>query len=294
MPGPHPIVLHYQPVSVAVPGEAGKQGGLRTFIDYSVGMPGAVSLTYFFGPKDYDALHAVDPELVRAIDFGFFDWLVVPLLKTLKSIDGYVHNWGWSIVVLTVLMNILIFPLRHRSMVSMKKMQALQPKVKAIQDRYAKYKITDPERQKANQEVMALYKEKGVNPASGCIPMLLTFPLLFAFYSLLGSSIELRGAPFIWWIHDLSLRDPYFIFPVVMAGSMFWQQRMMPPAGADPVQQKMFMLMPVIFLVSFLWSPSGLAVYWFTSNLLAIGQQYLTNRMIAAPPRMSNSGAVAS
>ena len=110
--------------------------------------------------------------------------------------------------------------------------------------------------------------------------MILTFPLLFAFYALLGSAIELRGAPFGFWIHDLSLRDPYYILPVVMAGSMFWQQRMMPTAGADPVQQKMFMLMPLVFLFSFLWSPSGLAVYWFTSNLMAIGQQYVTNRMI--------------
>jgi YidC/Oxa1 family membrane protein insertase len=129
---------------------------------------------------------------------------------------------------------------------------------------------------------MALYKTKGVNPASGCLPMLLTFPLLYAFYALLGSSIELRGAPFIFWIHDLSLKDPFYVLPIVMAISMFWQQRMMPPAGGDPLQQKMFMFMPLIFLFTFLWSPSGLAVYWFTSNIMAIGQQYVTNRMIAS------------
>jgi YidC/Oxa1 family membrane protein insertase len=281
-PGQHAVHLQYQPVTATVPDDATKKA-TRTFVAYSVSVPEAASLTFFFGPKDFNVLRSVDPQLVRAIDFGIFAWLVVPLLQALKWVNGYVHNYGWSIVVLTVLMNLAIFPLRHRSMVSMKKMQALQPEVKAIQDRFAKYKITDPERQKANQEVMALYKAKGVNPASGCIPMVLTFPLLFAFYALLGSSIELRGAPFGFWIHDLSLRDPFYIMPIVMAASMFWQQRMMPTAGGDPIQQKMFMFMPLIFLFSFLWSPSGLAVYWFTSNLMAIGQQYVTNRLIAAP-----------
>jgi len=281
-PGQHAVRLQYQPITAPVPDDATKKA-TRTFVAYSVSVPEAGSLTFFFGPKDFNVLHAVDPQLVRAIDFGFFAWLVVPLLQALKWVNGYVHNYGWSIVVLTILMNLAIFPLRHRSMVSMKKMQALQPEVKAIQDRFAKYKITDPERQKANQEVMALYKAKGVNPASGCIPMVLTFPLLFAFYALLGSSIELRGAPFVLWIHDLSLRDPFYVLPLVMAASMFWQQRMMPTAGGDPIQQKMFMFMPLIFLFSFLWSPSGLAVYWFTSNLMAIGQQYVTNRLIAAP-----------
>jgi YidC/Oxa1 family membrane protein insertase len=281
LPGLHPIRLTYQPITAPVPNDP-SQKATRTFIAYTIGVPESASLAFFFGPKDFNVLHAIDPQLVRAIDFGIFAWLVVPLLQALKWVNGYTHNYGWAIVVLTILMNLAIFPLRHRSMVSMKKMQSLQPEVKAIQDRYAKYKMTDPERQKANTEVMALYKTKGVNPASGCIPMLLTFPLLFAFYALLGSSIELRGAPFMFWIHDLSLRDPFYILPIVMAGSMFWQQRMMPTAGGDPIQQKMFMFMPLIFLFSFLWSPSGLAVYWFTSNLMAIGQQYVTNRMIAA------------
>ena len=168
-------------------------------------------------------------------------------------------------------------------MVSMRKMQSLQPEIKSIQDRYAKYKITDPERQKMNQEMMALYKQRGVNPASGCVPMLLTMPVLFAFYAMLSASIELRGAPFFGWLHDLSLKDPYYITPVLMGGTMFWQQRMM-PSTADPVQQKMFMLMPVVFTTMFLAAPSGLVVYWLISNLLAIGQQYVTNRLIGAPP----------
>jgi YidC/Oxa1 family membrane protein insertase len=257
----------------------------RSFIQYSILLPGAASVPFFMGPKDFDVLHAVDVELVRAIDFGMFAWLVVPLLQALKWLNSFLGNYGWSIIVLTLLINVAIFPLRHRSMVSMKKMQAVQPEVKAIQDRYAKYKVTDPERQKMNQEMMALYKQKGINPAGGCVPMLLTFPILLAFYNLLYSSIELRGAPFMWWIKDLSLRDPTFITPVLMGATMFWQQKMM-PSTADPVQQKMFLVLPIFFTFTFLWMPSGLVLYWLMSNVLAIGQQYLTTRIIGAPVRV--------
>jgi YidC/Oxa1 family membrane protein insertase len=167
-------------------------------------------------------------------------------------------------------------------MVSMRKMQSLQPEIKAIQDRYAKYKLTDPERQKMNTEMMSLYKQKGVNPASGCVPMLLTMPILFAFYAMLQVAIELRGAPFFGWIHDLSLQDPTYIWPLLMGGTMFWQQKLM-PASTDPAQARILMLMPIVFTVSFLWFPSGLVIYWLTSNLMAIAQQYLTNRIIGAP-----------
>jgi YidC/Oxa1 family membrane protein insertase len=169
-------------------------------------------------------------------------------------------------------------------MVSMRKMQTLQPEIKSIQERYAKYKLTDPERQKMNQEMMALYKQKGVNPASGCVPMLLTMPILFAFYAMLSVAIELRGAPFIGWIHDLSRHDPYYVTPVLMGLTQFLQMKMT-PTTADPIQQRMFMLMPLIFLVTALWFPAGLVLYWFVSNLLAIGQQYLTNHIIGAPVR---------
>jgi YidC/Oxa1 family membrane protein insertase len=131
---------------------------------------------------------------------------------------------------------------------------------------------------------MALYKQKGVNPASGCVPMLLTLPILFAFYAMLSVAIELRGAPFVGWIHDLSRRDPWFILPVVMGATQFWQMKMT-PSTADPVQQRLFMMMPIIFTVTSLWFPSGLVLYWLVSNLLAIGQQFLTNRIIGAPTR---------
>ena len=267
----------------------------RQFVSFTVTTPGAATLSFFLGPKDFEELKAVDQQLVRAIDFGIFAAIIVPLLGALKSIYGYTENYGWAIIILTILINLAIFPLRHRSMVSMRKMQALQPAVKAIQDRYAKYKFTDPERQKMNQEMMALYKQKGVNPASGCVPMLLTMPVLFAFYQMLASAIELRGAPFFGWIQDLSKMDPWFITPLIMGGTMFWQQKMM-PTTADPVQAKMFMFMPVVFTVMFLWAPSGLVIYWLVSNVMAIGQQYLTNRIIGAParpPRAPVAAAVA-
>jgi YidC/Oxa1 family membrane protein insertase len=280
LPGTERMSIEYDAQTLPVPGSTA--GETRGFVGYQVVAPGPLALPFFIGPKDFDILAAVRRELVLAIDFGMFRVVVVPLLIALKWVNGFVGNYGWSIVVLTIIINVLIFPLRHRSMVSMRRMQAVQPEVKAIQERYAKYKVTDPERQKMNQEMMALYKQKGVNPASGCVPMLLTLPVLFAFYAMLSAAIELRDAPFFGWITDLSRRDPLYITPILMGLSMLWQQRMM-PTTADPIQQRIFLLMPVIFTVSFLWAPSGLVVYWFTSNMLAIGQQYLTNRMIDAP-----------
>jgi YidC/Oxa1 family membrane protein insertase len=161
-------------------------------------------------------------------------------------------------------------------------MQELQPKIKAIQDRYANLKVTDPARQQMNSEVMALYKEKGVNPAGGCIPILLTLPVLFAFYALLGQAIELRGADFGWWIKDLSQPDPYYVFPVLVVVTMVWQQRLT-PAAMDPTQQKVMMFMPVMFGFIFLTTASGTVLYWFVSNLWAIGQQYFTTWLIGPP-----------
>jgi YidC/Oxa1 family membrane protein insertase len=165
----------------------------------------------------------------------------------------------------------------------MRKMQLIQPQVKAIQERYAHLKMTDPARQKMNTEVMNLYREKGVNPAAGCVPMLLTFPVLFAFYSLLSQAIELRGAEFGFWIHDLSQKDPYYVTPLLMGATMFWQQ-WLAPTSADPVQQRMMLIMPVVFTALFLGFPSGLAIYYLVSNLFQISQQYFTNRKLGPPP----------
>jgi YidC/Oxa1 family membrane protein insertase len=280
LPKSQPVRLAYQPVPVTV---QGSDSGLQ-FVSWSVksAQPPAAE-RFFFGPKDFDVLRSVDPDLVRAIDFGFFDWLVTPLLRSLKWVNGYIGNYGWSIIALTVLINLAMFPLRHKSVVSMRKMQGLQPEVKAIQDRYAKLKMSDPARQKMNVELMNLYRERGVNPASGCVPMLLTMPVLFAFYAMLSVAIELRGAPFIGWIRDLSVYDPLFITPVLMGITQFVQTKMSPATG-DPAQQKMMLFMPLIFMTMFIWAPSGLVLYWTVSNLWAIGQQTVTNRLIGPAP----------
>ena len=230
---------------------------------------------------------------MRAIDYGMFAWLVVPLLGALNWVNGYVGNYGWSIIVLTFLINLAIFPLRHKSVVSMKKMQELQPEIEAIQDRYGKLKATDPAKQKMNQEVMELYKQRGVNPASGCVPMLLTMPILFAFYSMLAYSIELRGAPFAFWIKDLSVYDPFYVAPILTGITMLVQQRMTPQTSTDPVQQKMFMLMPVIFTVMFLWAPSGLNIYWLVNNVLAIAPAVLHEPADRARARAAPGGRAA-
>jgi YidC/Oxa1 family membrane protein insertase len=255
--------------------------GDREIVDYRVRVAGGGPLTFFLGPKEFDLLQRADAELTRTINLGIFGFLATPLLKALKYINEYVGNFGWSIIILTVLINLVLFPLRHKSAVSMRKMQQIQPQVKAIQDRYAKLKMTDPAKAKMNQELMELYKAKGANPASGCLPMLLTFPVLFAFYAFLSQAIELRGAPWIGWIHDLSRHDPYYVTPVLMGASQFWQTKMMPATG-DPAQQRMMMMMPLMFMVFFLWAPSGLVIYWLMSNLWTIGQQYFTNRLLSA------------
>jgi YidC/Oxa1 family membrane protein insertase len=273
--------VQFQPVTMP---PAEPEGTPTALVAYAVETPvRAEPLRFFAGPKDFDVLAAVDRNFVRAIDFGIFSIIVVPLLRSLKWINGFVGNYGWSIVILTVLINALMFPLRHKSVVSMRRMQEIQPEAKAIQERYAKLKATDPAKQKMNQELMALYRERGVNPASGCVPMLLTLPVLFAFYALLVTAIELRGAPFFGWIQDLSRYDPYYVTPVLMGLTQIWQQRLTPQTGVDPAQQKLMMFMPVMFMFFFLWAPAGVALYWFISNLWGIGQQYLTNYMIGPP-----------
>jgi YidC/Oxa1 family membrane protein insertase len=271
--------LEFTPISVSVPGSEKPLQFLSG--SYRLRQPPS-NLRLYVGPKQFDLLRAADPELVRAINFGMFAWMVVPLLSALKWLFGFLGNYGWAIIVLTILLNLVLFYPRHRSVVAMRKMQAIQPEMKAIQDRYANLKATDPAKQKMNTEVMNLYRERGVNPASGCVPMLLTMPVLLAFYSLLSMSIELRGAAFVGWIHDLSAPDPYFVIPLLMGITMFWQQKIS-PTSADPTQQRVMMIMPIMFTAMMAFSPSGVVLYWTVSQLWAIGQQYLTNRLIGPP-----------
>jgi len=270
--------LEYRPVDLPV------AGAQRPFVWYGIRVAGQPrNVRFYVGPKQFDTLRTVDPELVRAINFGYLAFLVIPLLGGLKWLHAFLGNYGTAVIALTILINLLMYPFRHWSIVSMRKMQAVQPLVKAIQDRYADLKMTDPAKQKMNTEIMNLYREKGVNPATGCIPTLLTFPVLFAFYSLLSQSIELRGADFGLWIHDLSQHDPYYVTPILMGVTMLWQQWMM-PATADPSQRQMMMVMPFVMTGMFLRLPSGLAIYYLVSNLFQIGQQYITNWLIGPPP----------
>src|SRR6478609_1758527 len=272
---PQPVRFDYAPVLVP---QADNPALMGRYNSYAVRFQSPQdSARFFFGPKSFEELKAINPEATRVINYGIFSWLAVPLLGALKWVHGYIGNWGWAIIVLTILINAALFPLRHKSVVSMRKMQKIQPQMKAIQDRYAKYKVTDPERQKMNTEVMELYKQHGVNPASGCLPTLLTFPFLFAFYGMLGQSIEIRGADFAGWIHNLSAPDPYFILPIVFGAIQLYQMKITPTAG-DPAQQKVMMMMPIMFTVMSLNFPSGLVVYWLVSTVLTILQQQVTTR----------------
>ncbi len=274
--------VRYQPLTIPPP--APSTEAPRELVAYEIEPRTSGQATRFFvGPKDFDILAAISPDMTKAINFGIFTVIVVPLLRSLKWVNSFVGNYGFSIIILTILINLIMFPLRHKSVVSMRKMQEIQPEVKAIQDRYSKLKATDPAKQKMNQELMALYRERGVNPAGGCIPMLLTMPVLLAMWALLSTAIELRGAPFIGWIHDLTTHDPLYITPVIMGASQFWQQKMTPSAGMDPTQQRMMLMMPLIFTVMFLWLPAGVALYYAVTNLWGIGQQYLTNYLIGPP-----------
>jgi YidC/Oxa1 family membrane protein insertase len=281
---PAPTRFEFQPVSISAPADAAAgESANGEYVSYTVRFAAAPeNVRFYIGPKQLDVMRAIDPEFTRAIYFGMFAWLAAPLLDALRWVHGFVASWGWSIIVLTVLINLVMFPLRHKSVVSMRRMQEIQPQMKAIQERYAKYKITDPERQKMNTEVMELYRAKGVNPASGCVPMLLTLPFLFAFYAMLGQAIEIKGESF-WWVPDLALRDPLFILPALMGITMFWQQKIT-PTTADPTQQKIMMFMPIMITVTMLFAPAGLVLYWFVSQTWSIGQQYATNALIG-PPR---------
>ena len=293
---------HYFMIAAVNPGQArvetralvvpGPSDTRRQLISHAVRFPQPpMNARFFIGPKEFDVLQSIDGQLFgneaifrRAVNFGMFQWLAVPLLGALKWIHAIIGNWGWSIVVLTVLINLAMFPLRHKSVVSMRRMQEIQPQIKAIQDRYANLKVTDPAKQKMNTEVMNLYREKGVNPASGCVPMLLMMPVLFAFYSMLGFAIELRGAQFGWWIKDLSQPDPFFIIPLLVIISQIAMQRMTPNTSMDPTQQRMMtFMMPVMFGFIFMTSAAGTALYWLVSNIWAVGQQYFTNWMIGPP-----------
>lgn len=246
--------------------------------------PDAFTTRLFVGPKDTEVLARQNPPMTDLVDYGW-DWLepIARLLFAfLKWIHSYVPNWGWAIVLMTIAINTLLFPLKVKSWRSMQKMQKLMPEMQQIKQRYAKYKITDPRKQQEQQEMMAVYKKHGVNPlgAGGCLPMLLQMPIWFALYQMLGASIELRHAPWLGWIRDLASPDPYFILPVFMAASMYASQKMTPVTTPDPAQARMMNMMPLIFGGMFVFFPvsSGLVLYILTSMLVGMAQQWYLNK----------------
>jgi YidC/Oxa1 family membrane protein insertase len=237
----------------------------------------------FVGPKDHQLLASLDHELARVVPVG--EWLgplVIPLMALLRWIHSHVGNYGWSIVILTVLINLIMSPLRHYSIANGQKMAKIAPEMRVIQDRYRGLSALDKRREQMQKEMGELYARHGMNMgtqmAVGCLPMLLTMPFLFAIYRVLQISIELRGAPFL-WITDLSQKDPLFVTPVLMGASMFVMQRMTPTA-MDPAQQRMMMIMPLVLVGTFLWAPAGLNLYWLASNLCSIVQQTITLEML--------------
>jgi YidC/Oxa1 family membrane protein insertase len=240
---------------------------------------GETEFRAYFGPKDLDVLSRQALNLERTVDFGWivFDIFARPLLWLLKRTCATVHNYGWAILIVTLFIRILIFPLVHKSYASMKKMQKLAPKMNAIRDKY-KGKTTIENKNKMNQELMALYQAEGYNPMSGCFPILLQMPVFIGFYNVLRSAIELRQAPWILWVHDLSAVDSTYVLVVLMVVTMFIQQALT-PSTADPVQKKVFMALPFVWGFFLKEMPSGLVLYWLFSNVLTILQQLLINRM---------------
>ncbi len=240
-------------------------------------------------PKEYDLLQQIDGGVERTLDFGLFGPISVIFLKALHWIYSVVGNYGVAIILLTVAIRVLLFPLMHTSTVSMRRMQKLQPKVKEIQAKYKKKKSDPQARAKMNQEMMALYKIEGVNPMGGCLPMLVQLPILWALYKLFLSAIELRHAPFYLWIADLSAKDPYYITPILMTATMWLQQRLAPQVG-DPQQQRIMRMLPFIFGFMFLQFPSGLVLYWLTNNVLTIVQQEVTFRLLGERGKKGGKG----
>ncbi len=270
-------------------------GNTLDLLGVGVGGDGANYFRAYVGPKDLALLRTISPEpggdarlkrgepvlsLAPMVDYGWFSFVALPMYLCLKWISAHiVSNYGWSIVLLTVVINIALLPLKMSSMKSSQKMQKLAPQVKAIQDRFKKYKMSDPKRQEANEEVMALYKKEGVNPLGGCLPMVIQIPFFYGFYRMIAQAIEMRHASWL-WVHDLSVHEAgwFHVLPIVMIATMLLLQKMTPQPAGDPAQQKMMMMMPLFFGVGFYNVSSGLVLYWLTSNLVQMAQQWFFNR----------------
>jgi YidC/Oxa1 family membrane protein insertase len=272
-----------------------EEGRERFHLSASVRLPGAAAVRVFAGPKDYDLLKGLEFGLDRLVDFGFFGVIALPLFYAMKFVEKYTGNYGWAIVILTIVIRLLFFPFMHRGQLKMRRMQdkmkKLQPKIKAMRERYRKLERKEAERgrpqarmelrRRMNEEMMALYRQEDINPfgsMTGCLPLILQIPILYAFYQILSKAIELRKAPFLLWITDLSQKDPYYVTPIIMGGTMLIQQVMTSSSIPDPTQRRIMYIMPIMFTYLFVNFPSGLVLYWLVNNLLGIAQQYLVNK----------------
>lgn len=226
---------------------------------------------FYAGPKSIDILSSVDPELAGVIDFGFFGMISRPLLYVMKAFHGFVGNWGFAIIMLTLLVRLCVLPFNLMSAKSMKAMQKVQPVIAALREKYK------DDAMRLNTEMMAVMKQNGANPVGGCLPMLIQIPVFFALYRVIGSSVELYNSPFIFWIHDLSAHDPFYVLPVLMAVFMFVQQKIT-PSTMDPTQAKIMLFLPLVFSVFMLQLPAGLTLYMVVSTLFGIIQQYFIMR----------------
>jgi YidC/Oxa1 family membrane protein insertase len=245
------------------------------------------STRVYFGPKELELLRATDPRLDHTVDLGWFTFVAYPLLWVLKWLYKVVHNYGVAIIILTILLKIGTYPLTYKSMKSMREMAKLQPQMARLREKHK------DDREALNREMMVLMKTHGYNPMAGCLPMLITMPVFIALYRVLYSSIELLHAPFALWIHDLSLRDPFYVTPVLLTVTMFLQSKMTPNTATDPAQQKMMQFMPLIFGAMMVTLPSGLTLYMLVNTLSGIVQQMILNRKLGGPSGAHGVHAVA-
>jgi YidC/Oxa1 family membrane protein insertase len=245
---------------------------------------GVVTGAAYFGPKEAKVVDKYGFE--KTLQLGVFGIIARFFLAALLWLNTFTKNYGVAIIVLTLIIKLVLYPLQHKWIVGMKKMQKMQPKMEAIKARYKKAKTDPDQRQKMNTEMMNLYKQEGINPAGGCLPFVLQVPILWGFYGLLTHAIELRGAPFMLWIQDLSMKDPYYITPILMTITMFIQQAIT-PSTADPAQKKMFLIMPIVMGWIFKEFPTGVVLYWLMQNLLTIAQQVIMNKFWKDHPTQS-------
>jgi YidC/Oxa1 family membrane protein insertase len=269
---------------VSVKGDVATSSAIRrSLVSIAPGTSGTFTTTLFVGPKLQEQLEQIAESLKLTVDYGWLTIISQPLFWLLSFVFGFVKNWGVAIIVVTFLIKLAFYKLTESSGRSMAKMRQLQPRMKALQDRYK------DDKQALSQAMMDLYKREKVNPAAGCLPILIQMPFFLAFYWVLLESVEMRQAPFALWITDLSTRDPFFILPLIMGAAMFGQQKLN-PAPADPVQAKVMQIMPIMFTVFFAFFPSGLVLYWVTNTLLSIAQQWKINKVVEAEAKAQKGG----